>query len=802
MQTKQLWAASLLSTLLLSACQVDDLPAPDSGELYTRDFIKTFGLFDSRHDWNMASAATVTVTTANPTDISVCARIDGTLYEFATFLRVEGSKTLDVDIPKGTSQLIVRAGGRDYNVAVGGSLDLATRTYFEAEVTPGTLGVRRAKAQYDIVKYGSYVAKYAEILPEGKGNLNRENISLNFRFKQLDDQEIVIYPVLWNTSNTNTLGIYYTDADGQYHEQDVYRIKDGDFLRRRSYDPANDVMDKEEWISSLPRLGQALKELNLSTDMTEFTPEQKAQVLQKLVDLGWRATGDDLSLNPQPPTLYLPGDTYEGVKLGQNRVRIKGTRWTWASMQGAQITLDAGQHDNDHTIYETSGIVVTIPKGVEYGMYIRRADGQIRYSESSKNPKSINYYYKYDGDAETPPEKVMLDYYYNCPYAATFTREDLVDYGTEDQVSTFRRVCFEDWLASESSDHDLNDMVFYIGGVRDEEVIEGDNPQEEAIPYTWIIACEDLGDNDFDFNDVVFGVSKPITDDAGIRTVKIRPMAAGGTLPLYLCYDGKRIVPEGNTANGEFHSWFKGHHTSSTVINAGGYSAVGQSVTIQVKSDFTLACCLNVEGGNMGGFTVEVEGTDHRVITAPDLGASISEAPQMICVPVTWYWPTERTHILEPYPKFKDWCADMNTHTEWHKEAESGNVVRHNYATSSGSSSPDPTPAANELKLTSTGNIVWDGNEYKVEIPSSIDLSNATSLRFNFSGLQSSTSGTSFWTSSQGQDSFTALTFYSGATSLTVTDADVISRLAQSRTFYYVFWNLTDTPTITIDVTE
>ena len=94
---------------------------------------------------------------------------------------------------------------------------------------------------------------------------------------------------------------------------------------------------------------------------------------------------------------------------------------------------------------------------------------------------------------------------------------------------------------------------------------------------------------------------------------------------------------------------------------------------VDVAKDFTMTCCQKVdnpgEKGNMGGFSIEVEKENKTVteIHAPNLdGTAEFEAPQMICVPMDWCWPTERTHILTPYPKFQDWIASENSCPDWH----------------------------------------------------------------------------------------------------------------------------------------
>jgi hypothetical protein len=194
-------------------------------------------------------------------------------------------------------------------------------------------------------------------------------------------------------------------------------------------------------------------------------------------------------------------------------------------------------------------------------------------------------------------------------------------------------------------------------------------------PLAWIIAAEDLGHNDFDFNDVVFGViNYKVSGYKG--TVEIVPLAAGGTRPIHILYKGKEID------GGEFHSWFEGNHTSATPINVGGYSAKGISRTLEVGTDFTMSC---VDGeSNMGGFAIRVDKPGEQTsttINAPDFNAGVLEAPQMICVPQTWQWPSEQTPITDAYRDFTAWCADQTAATDWHTRPEEGMTIGHDFAT-------------------------------------------------------------------------------------------------------------------------
>ncbi|MDE6116460.1 MAG: DUF4842 domain-containing protein [Duncaniella sp.] len=224
---------------------------------------------------------------------------------------------------------------------------------------------------------------------------------------------------------------------------------------------------------------------------------------------------------------------------------------------------------------------------------------------------------------------------------------------------------------------DLNDLMFlFETGTRPSNVVDEDEPEDELC-YEWIVAAEDLGNtDDFDFNDVVFGVGNfKLSEDGETATVDVRALASGGTLPVYLYHNEVQV-------GGEFHSWF-GDYPTSTVINATGTaSAKGKTETVTVNKDFTMACCQLVDGtpNNMGGFTIHVigkDGTEITEITAPNLSTNEENfAPQMICVPTHWLWPTERTHISNPYPNFKQWVENQGSCTDWHENPQGGVIVR------------------------------------------------------------------------------------------------------------------------------
>lgn len=187
----------------------------------------------------------------------------------------------------------------------------------------------------------------------------------------------------------------------------------------------------------------------------------------------------------------------------------------------------------------------------------------------------------------------------------------------------------------------------------------GNNPVEEVNPTpvktpTWIIACEDLGDtDDFDFNDIVIG----ITYDNSAQRLTVTPLAAGGTLRSVVYYNNMEV--------GEIHEMLGG--SSSSMINTHSKGTPGDSKVIESVSSFDIKA-------NMGGFSIKISKTDGEndsQIYAPNKGG----IPQMICVPGTWIWPTERTSIEGAYTDFPHWCGDASN-TSWINSAVEGKVVK------------------------------------------------------------------------------------------------------------------------------
>lgn len=229
-------------------------------------------------------------------------------------------------------------------------------------------------------------------------------------------------------------------------------------------------------------------------------------------------------------------------------------------------------------------------------------------------------------------------------------------------------------FGDDTGDCDLNDFVFWVNGDIEEQPKINIEVKDDTDIYEWIVACEDLGSSDdYDFNDVVFGVKhyektstlyesyylngELVTTLPSVlekqNYLVVTPYAAGGSL--------KSNVYFNSTSLGEIHSLIRNDQKdvyaslasgSMPILNADSYRFKGTPIVIDLgENTFSMA------SGNMGGFSISTsqEGgaAEGVLIKAPETGT----VPQMMVLPNGWDWPTERNRIYNVYPKFENWVA-------------------------------------------------------------------------------------------------------------------------------------------------
>lgn len=275
---------------------------------------------------------------------------------------------------------------------------------------------------------------------------------------------------------------------------------------------------------------------------------------------------------------------------------------------------------------------------------------------------------------------------------------------------------------------DYADVLLLVVPVNDDETDFGYIYDEPVEPLIWTVAAEDLGStDDWDFNDIVIQFTQVLTnlnavnknsiatnvdgpqDAATINTITVKPMAAGGIMPLYVIYHSSAspfassFASSGDikysTANDdisglttftdrqyavgkEIHEWLGG--SVSQMINTG---AKRQNMNVEevrfcipANSSITFKNGSNRPNDGYGvcGFIVVVD-KDNEIsldnssmfreidldytrgtylLTAPNAEEG-KVAPQIMAIAGDWEWPRERITISDAYPDFTNWVTSF-----------------------------------------------------------------------------------------------------------------------------------------------
>ncbi len=647
-------AGSLLTTgIALSACQSENIEIPKS-ELYTREFIKEFGIADPNHDWNNASQGTVTVVTSSPTHVEVLAEIKGKRYIFADYRKVTGTETINFTIPKGINNIIVTLNGREVPTTLGATVNGgrtgASRTGHYGDSDP-VVTISRTEEKDWLVLTAHDTKLYSKRMPEGSYNVENRGVTSDFIFQSEGD--FIVYPLYWDTSQTPTFGVYYYDSE----KKDIVHV-DVYTADKTATDSADDntiLVKRSPNINSFNTKNGQTANKNPNGETVSINDELR-QKIKSIVDKAFNdAKAEGVELQPgngnyKYETFDCP-NKIDGIltkacnellsEIGVTDFLVHEWRfwsegeldirysWNYPYKDKSDLKGVGGtQGNNNSAILEPSICEVVISKGIKihitpgtlFGAYIKTSQGYF-YSNRERNE-----YPQLDAEKNIIEGK-------NASHASTWTGDK---YG-------WTMLGFEDWPSLKSdgaidtgADFDLNDFVFMLAGANPDVIPEGNVEKPEPEKYNYIIAAEDLGGTcDWDFNDLVIGVNvvsknyveaedgvEGSTPSLPYKEVTVTPLASGGTLPIYLMYTGKVSTSQSDynasvqnyLIGREFHAWLSNAQDAPlTPINVGANaSTTGEPITFHIPDEnYTLAMhdkySASDDGtNNMGGFWVLV----------------------------------------------------------------------------------------------------------------------------------------------------------------------------------------------------
>ena len=706
----------LLCALLASgmaACSDDgpDSNAPTEG--YIRAFVKEFGVPADGHDFSMARTAGLTVKASRPTHILVTAVYEGEEYLFGNLNVSEGTTRVPVTIPSDITSLYVSLGMQKYEVAADGLIDL-------------------------------------DNLPNPVENQQSRS-------------------VLVDQTESNGIGRIFSDTNPVIAFTYDEWLKD--YFQKfpiGTDNPAIGLSDREisGWYGSPQPWG----------DTGFGSPEEGEETEFYIFPIFWKKNSDlgktfyvrmNDAFTYSPTTeLTLPFKGLSGKpfpKLGYSTSVTDKNRINWSSFSG--FTFDKGTLTQAFPIDEGNPMIVSEGCLVEFtrSAFGLQACLRVEWTTSPRQSSSSN-----------PRHNAAL---WNGKYF-----KSTID-GLADAVSSTRRYTlkegfdfsiYEDGkLTSLSTDlafllafnapptkqndplmRDYSEVILLV--IPKSDIKLEYRLSEEYRKFTWTIAAEDLGGSfDWDFNDAVFSFTDVIeslpsinksceraldygglTDAVAVRTIEVEPLAAGGTMPLYITYTGRLVstpelpssgdadyytvneairahmsqpMHEGTYVIGtEIHKWLGAStHTRQINTDATVERPAGKKVKFSIPYDddpanftFTLENKMSAKNQPMHGFAVLVdhgnqlnidarEGDGFAALPGYNLGEGSyligrpdeneeNVAPQMILLTGSkWEWPRECVNIKEAYPNFSGWVGGYTSTSfkNWHTSSKKAENV-------------------------------------------------------------------------------------------------------------------------------
>lgn len=219
-----------MMSLAVAGCSDYDNGYSEQAIKFAQDFRKTFGDIDPEQDWNLAERGTVTVSTMKESEVKIYAKMGDEYAIVGDYEGVKGTRMLGFDMVEGTKEIVVTDGATAQKTVPGGVVTFGgTRT-----VRPdGTYdGVTITKLTGDVEINGETFPQYRTYtndevqgmlatVPQGQNNIAK----VTSDFTYVSTGSFIIYPFYWYTGSENTLGVYYTDENGNNHEVDIYESK-------------------------------------------------------------------------------------------------------------------------------------------------------------------------------------------------------------------------------------------------------------------------------------------------------------------------------------------------------------------------------------------------------------------------------------------------------------------------------------------------------------------------------------------------------------------------------------------------
>ncbi len=667
-----------MMSLMVAGCSDYDNGYDSNAIKFNEEFRKAYGDIDPEQDWNLAERGTVTVSTQKESEVKIYVFSGGEYYLVGDYQGVKNTQMLGFDMVEGTSSILVTDGETAQKTVPGGVVAFgSTRTTYGGNDVVTIDKIENDKGLY-LETTGKTYPKYVEFnsmddyskifktVPEIGWKASRDKTNLNkvpSNFHYTSNGSFIIYPIFWDTSSLNTLGVYYRNGN-QIVKVPVYKHKEGNEVQ---YATANQRVEAN-WSGANPTANAAFNQeqkiltwsqnnynqvgglftkadlssykyltINASIKSGEqyrvcFKKEGSTQEVITIsksgsytIDLSEKVPGDII----KDCEILLSGGATSSGEVQFTSMYLWSDNVTWHNFEGTDDThwhcsdiFEQGDGKFNGVKMRAQGIKVDIPEGTVFGMYLEKTE-----NADTDNAKTYTFYSESElnNPVSDPNNPEVVGVGYGVIDNDQGTVEQVTDlnnpkshpcYASAFDVDGLHYLGFEDWPnIYNNSDFDLNDMIFAFDGCKPTVIVEEPDKAE------WLLVCEDLGGSfDTDYNDVVFKVEHV----SGREYANVTAMAAGGTLASYICFSDptQGAASHDDIVIGEIHQMFGVAPEESgaySPINARSrFDRTGQMFTIPVDKNWQIAYNVDADqytkaalsltgdakGANMGGFYV------------------------------------------------------------------------------------------------------------------------------------------------------------------------------------------------------
>lgn len=365
------------------------------------------------------------------------------------------------------------------------------------------------------------------------------------------------------------------------------------------------------------------------------------------------------------PTWYDANFDYLDTPSNPNKANSKTRRG-----DDAYNTLNVHNYYGDRlTAIRGLTFKLSIPKGMEYGFYLRTNDALSPEQKTKLTNLGV-----------TESNLPMYSANYSCAAMNTKTNNFRSAIAIYDNF-TFMGI--DDNL--DGGDFDCNDVTFALSNTKGERYIpeftEGtknsnwnkdvieEHPEyinppslEETNLQSWTLAFENAGlDNDYDFNDVVLKV----TPDTKNGKAEVKLLAAGAQRKTEIYFNGKLL--------GEVHELFG--VSTDKLVNTTSNTTTTKAITLS-SIDWPKNTTMEAQRMNFSLKVYNDDDTLDREFSMKDL-LNDKKSPQALCVAGNWKWPKERINVYVAYPLIGKWGVNFNKqeYYNWYSQPKADAVV-------------------------------------------------------------------------------------------------------------------------------